>query len=317
MSAPPPGPLRAPVLVADGFLPLPLAEAMRHDIEAHFAAPHAHEAATHQIWNYWFVPELYTYLRTAPERVIARERLEGFMRALQTWSLTTLGMAQVTRPYLSLYVAGCRQGWHNDADNGRFAFVYSLTSDTRRSSGGETLVMREGDPLRSNLAHPAAGSSFYEAIAPRFNRLVVFDDRMPHAVEPVAGTMDPMEGRFVLHGHLREAGTAVAGALAAEVAAAPIVAAVRAFAAAAPARLALCHGPLALRLTIAPAGTVQGADVLLDRVLTADRGDVGWETLLERLLAQLRTLRFPPAAGETTVIQPVTFGPPLMAPRTV
>ena len=48
------------------------------------------------------------------------------MRTLRTWSLETLGLGTVTRPYLSLYVPGCLQGWHNDSGNGRFAYVYSL-----------------------------------------------------------------------------------------------------------------------------------------------------------------------------------------------
>ena len=58
---------RAPAAVFDDFLPKDLAEAMRADIDAHFAKPEAHRPDTHQVWNYWFVPESYTYLRTLPE----------------------------------------------------------------------------------------------------------------------------------------------------------------------------------------------------------------------------------------------------------
>ena len=58
-----------------------------------------------------------------------------------------------------------------------------------------------------------AGSGFFASIEPNFNRLVVFDDRMPHGVERVDGSMDPVEGRFVLHGHLRDKGAIVSGAL--------------------------------------------------------------------------------------------------------
>jgi hypothetical protein len=59
----------APVAVFGNFLPKDLAEAMRADIDAHFAKPGAHRPNTHQVWNYWFVPELYTYLRTSPEKI--------------------------------------------------------------------------------------------------------------------------------------------------------------------------------------------------------------------------------------------------------
>ena len=47
------------------------AREMRRDIDTHFSAPEQHRADTHQVWNYWFVPDSYTYLRTAPEKVIA------------------------------------------------------------------------------------------------------------------------------------------------------------------------------------------------------------------------------------------------------
>jgi len=50
----------APAAVFDDFLPKDLAEAMRADIDAHFAKPEAHRPDTHQVWNYWFVPESYT-----------------------------------------------------------------------------------------------------------------------------------------------------------------------------------------------------------------------------------------------------------------
>ena len=213
---------RAPLIVIDGFLPAALALQMRRDIDEHFASPHLHRPETHQVWNYWFVPELYTYLRANPEKVIGHERVTAFHGALRDWSSATLGMANVTWPYLSLYVGGCRQGWHNDSTNGRFGFVYSLTRDLRRTIGGETLVQRESDPFRANLVRPQAGRGFYEIVEPRFNRLVVFDDRLPHAVERIDGSMDPVEGRFVIHGHLSEGGAIVEGALPGAAVAGPV-----------------------------------------------------------------------------------------------
>ncbi len=297
----------APVAVFDDFLPKDLAEAMRAEIDAHFAKPDAHRPASHEIWNYWFVPELYTYLRTSPEKIFSADHLRTFMLTLQAWSLETLGLASVTRPYLSLYVAGCKQGWHNDSANGRFAFVYSLTRDARRTTGGETLVMREGDGLRNNLTRPMGGRGFYEAVAPRFNRLVIFDDRVPHGVERVEGAMDPVEGRFVLHGHISEGGTAVKGALPLPIVEQTIAAALDAFTMEAAERLGPHHGPLTLRLTCSAEGEVTACDVLIDRVLQPDRND-DWEPLREQLLERLEALRFPRASDETVVILPVLFG---------
>ena len=298
----------APVLVVDDFLPAELAEAMRRDIEGHFADPHKHRPQSHQVWNYWFVPETYTYLRTLAHNVIAGQRIDALLQRLTGWTTENLGLSRVSRPFLSLYVDGCHQGWHNDSMNGRFAFVYSLTRNERRTSGGETLVMRDGDPLRRNLTSSAAGRSLYEAVAPRFNRLVIFDDRAPHAVQRVEGSMDPVEGRFVLHGHISEGGIVVRGARPAEAVDQALQGALLSFAAAADAELAPYHGPLSLRLAIDAAGKVEVGDFILDRVLYPGGVAEGWEDLRERLCTHLEAMSFPEAAADTSVILPVTFG---------
>ena len=298
----------APLIVIDGFLPVDLALQMRRDIDEHFANPHLHRAETHQVWNYWFVPELYTYLRASPEKVIGHDRVTAFHSALRNWSTATLGMANVTWPYLSLYVGGCRQGWHNDSLNGRFGFVYSLTRDLRRTIGGETLVQRESDPFRGNLTQPQAGRGFYETVEPRFNRLVVFDDRLPHAVERIDGSMDPVEGRFVIHGHLSEGGMIIEGALPGAAIAGPVGDLLRRFHDEAAAAAVLYHGPLILRLQIKESGVVADCTVLLDRVMHPDPGHADWERLRARLVDRFQGTTFPPAAGETLLILPISFG---------
>jgi len=296
----------APILLVDDFLPAKLAAEMREDIDAHFAEPAAHRAEIHQVWNYWFVPELYTYLRTSPEKVIRRDRVDNFVGALQTWANLTLGMGDVTWPYLSLYVSGCRQGLHNDATNGRFAFVYSLTRDQRRTIGGETLVFHEGDPFRSKLADASAGRGFYDVIEAKFNRLTVFDDRLPHAVERVEGSMDPVEGRFVLHGHLSESGS-ITGPLPAAAVEEAVTALLRDFGARNSAQIALYQGPLVLRFIVGSGGSVETCDVLVDRVVHADAGHTGWDALRGDLVNRFKILKFPAAVGETVVTQPLGF----------
>ena len=304
----------APVWVVDDFLPAELAAAMRQDIDAHFAEPGAHRADTHQVWNYWHVPELYTYLRTNPEKVIGRDHVASFVAALRAWSTAALGMGNVTWPYLSLYVAGCRQALHNDAVNGRVAFVYSLTGNGRRTIGGETLVFREGDPFRARLAQASAGRGFYDVIEPQFNRLVIFDDRLPHAVERVEGSMDPVEGRFVLHGHLSESGT-VNGALPVALVESAVSELLDGFGASCAARLALYQGPLVLRFVVSSRGTVETCDILVDRVVHPDIGHSEWEPLRTDLIQRLTALKFPRAAGSTTVIQPLAFTAGLPVPK--
>src|SRR5258708_27153971 len=95
-------PPTAPLIVVDAFLPASLALEMRRDIETHFAKPEEHRAETHQVWNYWFVPESYTYLRTAPEKVIERVRITPFHHALRALWLGVLASGQVTGPPLQV-----------------------------------------------------------------------------------------------------------------------------------------------------------------------------------------------------------------------
>jgi len=303
----------APFLVVDDFLPEALAQAMRRDIDAHFAKPGAHRADTHQVWNYWFVPELYTYLRTTPEKVIAPIQVEKFVAALRQFAISQCGMSRVSWPYLSLYVSGCKQGVHNDSGNGRFGFVYSLTRNERLTAGGETVIYRDGNYFREKLASPAAGRGFYDLIAPRFNRLLIFDDRLPHAVERLEGSMDPVEGRFVLHGHLSEGGSIVTGALQAQPLAAALSAGLAETFRASAAVLNGRHGPLVLRIEILPGGEVAQCEVVTDRVVhadPADTADTAWRPWLERLPQLVRSLRFPAAAGPTQIIYPIIFGKP-------
>lgn len=300
----------APFLVVDDFLPVALAEAMRQDVEKHFGKPGAHRADTHQVWNYWFVPELYTYLRTMPEKVIEPQQVEKFVAALRQFSIDQCGMAKVSWPYLSLYVSGCKQGMHNDSGNGRFGFVYSLTQNSRLTSGGETVLYREGDHFREKLAHPSAGRGFYDLIEPRFNRLLIFDDRLAHAVERLEGSMDPLEGRFVLHGHLSEGGSIVTGALEAKFLAGALSAGLATRFNASATLLNGRHGPLVLRINIDAAGNVTQCDVVADRVIHSDPSNAAWQPWLEGLLQLIARLRFPAADGPTQIIYPIIFGKP-------
>jgi hypothetical protein len=301
-------PLGAPIIVVDDFLPAELASAMRRDIDAHFAEPNAHQPETQQVWNYSFISRRDAHLRTLPERVIGRPLVDAFHQRLRSWSVTTLGMAGVTWPDLSLYIAGCREEPHNDALTGRFGFVYSLTRNERRTIGGETVVWRESDPFRTNLARPSSGATFYESIEPIFNRLVVFDDRLPHSVERVDGAMDPLESCLVLQGHLSEAGAIVEGARTGDIVTAPARDLLRRLRVELAAEAALYHGPLALRLTIDATGTVARCEVIADRVMHPDAGHAEWEPLRAKLVEAFRSLKFPPAEGSSVLIQPVVFG---------
>ncbi|HEX9964422.1 MAG TPA: hypothetical protein VGB04_05505 [Allosphingosinicella sp.] len=296
----------APFMILDDFLPRADAVAMRRQINAHFAEPHQHTAERHQVWNYWFVPGLYTYLRTRPEKVIEKALVARFHHALTVWAQYMLGLGHVTWPYLSLYVDGCQQNIHNDATNGRFGFVYSLTWDQRKTTGGETIVLREGDLFRDNMGRASAGSGLLDLLEPKFNRLVLFDDRMPHGVQRVEGSMNPVEGRLVLHGHISESGPIVEGPLEASAVTRALFDGLGPLLSDVQRRAVLHHGPLVLRLTIEPSGAVSSVERLVDRLARADGGDAF--PLVNQVLDLARTIRFPEAAGTTEATVPLLFG---------
>jgi len=304
-----PDPMREPYLTVDGFLPAADAQAMRGRFEAHFKEPHGHRPETHQVWNYWHVPDLYTYLRTAPEKLIPRPLLSAFHERLTLWARQRLGLGFVTWPNLSLYVDGCVQHLHNDATNGRFGFVYSLTPDGRRSAGGETIVLREGDLFRRNARRPAAGPALQDLVEPRFNRLTVFDDRMPHGVRRVEGGMDPLEGRVVLHGHISEEAPRVSGPLAARDAWEAAWEVADAVLARVPDTAADCHGPLTLRVAVGADGGVRAVRPLVDRVVRTSGAEA--RELVDGIVAGVEALRFPAAGAPSEAILPIMIGGPL------
>ena len=294
--------LRERFLIIDGFLPEKQGLEMRADIDAHFANPSNHQAATHQVWNYWHVPGSYTYLRTTPEKVIARQKVEAFVQALGNWAALNLGLAGITWPYLSLYVPGCVQGLHNDSTNGRLGYVYSLTRSPRQTIGGETVLMHDRDLFRSSLDRPAAGTGLFDLVEPRFNRLTLFDDRIPHAVQRVDGSMDPVEGRFVLHGHISEAGVVAQGPLE------PAHIQRGVDAALAEVRNGVAptvHGPFVLQLDIAASGEVGRVRPIFDRLASAENEQLDY--LRDEIAERLKAARFPPTSSSTRANVPLIF----------
>jgi len=294
--------LRERLLVVDEFLPEDQALSMREDIDAHFADPQNSRPDKHFIWNYWHVPGSYNYLKAMPETVIARGTVEGFVQALRSWASLNFGLGYVTWPFLSIYVPGCSQGVHNDSVNGRLGYVYSLTRDARKTIGGETVVFQDRDLFRSNLDRAAAGVGLYDLVEPRFNRLVLFDDRIPHAVQRVDGSMDPVEARFVLHGHISEAGIITEGGLSAQQVQPAIDQALAELRAAVDPTV---KGPFVLQLDIAPTGEVQRVEPILDRLASAGGDDL--DLLRAEIVERVQSVRFPPQEGVTMVNLPLVF----------
>ena len=299
-------PLETPFATFDNFLPLDEVQAMRAAAEAHFNDPYGHRPESHHVWNYWYVPGIYTYLRAMPERVLGADLVTRFHARLRQWAIERLGLGTVTWPMLSLYVDGCGQGIHNDSTNGRFGFVFSLTRNDRHSRGGETIVWKEGDPFRTRMNQDAAGEGLYDLVPPVFNRLVLFDDRMPHGVQRIEGSMDPLDGRLVLHGHISEAGAMVDGPLTPQTVHSVLAPALERALDAFPDTKQLHHGPLTLRLEIGPDGRIRACRTLVNRIARSDGGSP--DALVAKLIETVAALRFPPGGAPTVVTFPILTG---------
>lgn len=189
------------VLIVDRFASE--AAKLRRVFDARFAEPRS-TRADRFVWDYWHVPGQYTALRTPAWTYFPRAIYEPFHRRLVAWGRETLGCHDISPPWLSLYVEGCRQELHGDLPHGPWAFVFSLTNWARREfRGGETLLVRDEVLDFWHDFASVRGVEQHElirSVRPEWNRLTVFDPRIPHGVREVTGTHDPREGRLVIHG---------------------------------------------------------------------------------------------------------------------
>jgi hypothetical protein len=301
--------MQDPYVVMDQFFDG--AAAMRADFETHFRDPHKH-TRRHQVWNYWYVPELYTYLRTNPANIMSESLIAAFLTRLNAWAMGTLGLSTELQPWLSLYVDGCGQGLHNDSMNGQMGYVFSITKwDEKNFLGAETLLFRSENYWETGrIKSSGAGVSFYDKVPSRFNQLLVFDDRVIHGVQMLQGTMDPLEGRVVLHGHLTAESGNLTGALASmgQAAVQASSAAMDQIDALTAQHAHLFHGFITLRLTIRPDGRVASIRRLWDRILPVSPDKSRLEPMKGEIERLLSAVVFPTSSGTSEMTVPVLIG---------
>ncbi len=294
-------------LVVDRFAPAH-APGLRAVFDERFADPRS-TRGDRFAWDYWHVPDQYTLVRTPAWLYFPAAKYRAFHRHLVAWGRRTLGCWDVSPPWLSYYVEGCRQELHADVPHGPWAFVWGLTPrGAPRFRGGETLLLRpetlaywQGFDGRQDRER----ASFVERIPSRFDRLVVFDPRLPHGVTEVEGTRDPREARLVVHGWFTEPRPFAEGALSARALAGPLDEAT-ADVAAALAQAGALHGTLALRLDVGRDGAVARVRLLADTLVHLEAP--GEEAPVRRLVRRrLAAARFPRARGATRVTFPLLF----------
>jgi hypothetical protein len=295
------------LLVVDDFARAEAA-ALREVFDARFADPRS-TRGDRFAWDWWHVPGQYTALRTPAWTYFPRAAYARLHRQLVAWGRATLGCHDISPPWLSLYIEGCRQELHGDLPHGPWAFVYSLTNWRGRAfRGGETLLVRDEvldfwDDFRSVRA--VEEGELLRAVEPRFSRLVAFDPRIPHGVREVRGTQDPRAGRLVVHGWFVQPRPFVRGPL--RVAAlgeriAELGAQLGAWIGALP-----VAGLASFDFAVDRRGRVRGLRALSDTT----RVPRAWERARRTLVRQLRTAiaawRFAPQRAPSRVTLPIVF----------
>jgi hypothetical protein len=282
------------------------AKPLRAAFDARFRDPKK-AASDRFVWDFWHVPDQYTLLRTPADHFFPSRVYSSFLADLGEWASTTLGCSAITPPWLSYYIEGCEQKLHSDVPHGPWAFVYSLSRPRPRFKGGETLLLKPGvlDYWRGFTdARDRELNSFVSRISPRFNRLVVFDPRIPHGVTRVEGTMDPREARLVLHGWFTDPKPCLEGALSARQAAPVLDQVVSQIQEALEGRW---HGVVSLRIQVRASGGVAGVELLADTLMPVD-ADPALARPFRALTRQaLRAARFPRAKGATRITLPLLF----------
>ncbi len=295
------------LLKVDSFAPE--ATGLRAHFDERFADPRRADGGRF-VWDLWHVDGQYTALRTPAWEYFPRKLYDAFHQRLVWWGRRTLGCHDVSPPWMSCYVNGCEQRLHGDLPHGPLAFVFSLTKwNTRSFRGGETLLLRDEvlDFWRGFVSTRAVEEpEVLEEVPARFNRLVVFDPRIPHGVRRVDGSMDPKEGRLVIHGWFVQPRPFIEGPLKERALGDAITEVTDAIAPALEAGLPLA-GLLSLGFSVSADGQVSKVRALADTTRSPPEADQERKQLLRTVRKTLESHRFPRSRAVSQVTLPLVF----------
>ena len=184
-----------------------LMSSLRREFDDRFSNP-LKTSADRFVWDYWHVPGQYSLMRTPADAFFPEKLYQELESRILDFGYQELGCRGISPIWLSYYVHGHRQEFHTDAPHGPLAFVLSLTDfENKRFSGGETMLLQEHmlNFWKNNGSKNAIElPDILQLVSPNFNRMTVFDPRIPHGVRTVEGVSDPRDGRIVLHGWFTE-----------------------------------------------------------------------------------------------------------------
>ncbi|MGS1053448.1 2OG-Fe(II) oxygenase [Burkholderia glumae] len=262
-------------------------------------------------WDYWSIPGNFLYFRTHASSLLGPELHDPFFQFLSEWGLKNLGTGAINTNWISFYIDGCYQRLHIDRSQGAWAFAYSLSmNDANKFMGGETLFLQPQllDYWESNISGPDISTGgIYAKIPPHFNQMVIFDGRIPHAVQMVEGTKDPLEARVVIHGWFDRPSLRSDGALSiSEVK--PVMDDFRASDLAAYFENASGKGIVTYQIKIQSTGIPSSVTCLSDTLVLSRASELklGSVAVRQRNVAEmLAALKFPDADAGSTIIFPI------------
>jgi hypothetical protein len=260
------------------------------------------------VWDFWHIEGQYSVLRTPASAFFPPAFYEPFHKALTEHAQTQWGCAQISAPWLSCYIDGCYQRFHADVPQGPWAYVYSLTDWNRRQfSGGETSLMKDQllDYWNSEAWFRGCESAdLFELVPPRFNQLLVFDPKIPHGVNEVRGTRDPLFGRLVIHGWFMNPCPYVKGGLQNFRHLSKIL---KEMAPQIFPEIVDVVGFLSLEIRIQPSGQVGGAGILVESLRTRSAALHDKLRFLREVKHNVLKLRFPKASSASVLVLPISF----------
>lgn len=282
------------------------------DLRAHFEERFSQPKTNHEgrfVWDYWHVPDQYTLMRTPAYYYFPQKMYQNFHRYLVEWGQKNLGCHNISAPWLSYYVDGCKQELHSDVPHGPWAFVFSISPKKIKYQGGETLILK---PQVLNYWQNFVDetdrevNSFVDRVSSPMNRLTVFDPRYPHGVTEVKGVKDPREGRVVIHGWFVEPRPYVVGALRTNQVQNPIGEALS-YLQEILQQVGDVHGTMSLRLEIESSGKVSRLSWLTNTVVGLESG-LPQVVLLKKMITKLLSqTQFPKAKSKSDLTIPLLF----------
>ena len=291
------------ILIEDQFSSK--AKDLRHFYDRAFANPRATDSKRF-VWDYWHVPDQYTLVRTPAYHYFPQKLYMSFHKELVMWGRNNLGCWDISPPWLSYYVDGCKQEFHSDVPHGPWAYVYSLTVG-KNFTGGETKILKPEvlsywNSFRRQDHHEL--EQLVDHIPAKFNRLTVFDPRYPHGVTEVRGTQDPRQARLVIHGWFMEPKTYIEGTIPAARAEKKLNETFSVLSELL-AHFEPAQGTVSLRLMIGSNGRVRDIKFMTNTLLTR-QGEVPTE-LNRSILKLYRLVEFPTSRGTTRMTIPLIF----------